>query len=216
MTFARLSIQEIEILQNKKCSGLEWSIYAVISSHIHSVKKNTAYPSIRRIQSLLGDNPPKIQNIVRAISRMVKKGILQKGKVRSKSRFTLHHRPIIRATKKLINHAKTFVSRYTPSSLSNAIYNKSNRVEETNHFGYHKREPLKGTIKSISKRMDNLWIQICPIGLNERIRIERIEEDKKIMFLEWVKTSGDDRANDIYETYTEQIENFSRGIGHGA
>jgi len=215
MTFARLSIQEIEILQTKKCSGLEWSIYAVISSHIHSVKKNTAYPSLKRIQSLLGDNPPKIQNIVRAISKMVQKGILERGKVRSKSRFTLHHRPIVKATKKIVNHAKTFVSRYTPSSLSNVFFNKSNRIKDTNPNGLHNRESLKLNIKSMSKRMDELWEQVCPMGLNDRIRIDRITEDKKIIFLEWVRTSGDSKANWIYETYTEQIENFTRGFGYG-
>lgn len=212
MSFARLSIQEIEILQSKKCSGLEWSIYAIISSHIHSVKKNTAYPSLKRIQSLLGKNPPTIQSIVRAISKMVKKGILEKGKIRTQSRFTLIHRPIKTISKKLVNHAKTFVSRYTPSSLSNVISYKSKRITDTNPNGLHKRNTLKGNFNSLSKRMDELWSQICPVGFNDKIRIEEISEDKKIIFLEWVRTSGAGKANWIYETYTEQIENISRGL----
>jgi hypothetical protein len=213
MSFARLSIQEIEILQSKKCSGLEWSIYAIISSHIHSVKKNTAYPSLKRIQSLLGVQPPTIQSIVRAISKMVKKGILEKGKIRTQSRFTLIHRPIITISKKMANQARKFVSRYTPHSLSNLITNKkTNRFKDTNPNGLHKRDTLKGNFNSLSKRMDDLWSQICPVGFDDKIRTENISEDKKIIFLEWVRTSGAGKANWIYETYTEQIENISRGL----
>lgn len=213
MQFARLTIQEIEILQSRKCSGLEWSIYAVISSHIHSVKRNTAYPSLKRIQSLLGENPPTIQSIVRAISKMVQKGILEKGKVHTRSRFTLIHRPVKFISEKIKSQAKTFIRRFSSHSMSSLITDKkTNRFKDTNPNGLHKRDNLKVNFISLSKRMDDIWDEICPVGLSDRIRINEISEDKINMFIDWIKSSRSQKAEWIYQTYTEQIENISRGL----
>jgi len=204
MYFARLSVNEIMNLQEKKCSGLEWSIYAVISSHIHSVKKNTAYPSLKRIQSLLGKNPPKIQNIVRAITRMVEKGILKKGAAKTKSRFTLIHRPI-QATKKIVSQAKKFIHRYSPQSIANLIP-KTNRLsrmgEETNHIGEPKRNTLREDLNLYEKRGEDIWFKIAPAGFNEKVNIDRLGPGEREIFFGWL---GNEKQNETKKWIQEQL-----------
>jgi len=202
MTFARLSVTEIQTLQAKKASGLEWSIYAVISSHIHTVKKNTAYPSLKRIQSLLGKNPPKIQNIVRAITRMVEKGILERGAARTKTRFTLIHRPV-QAAKKILNQTKTFLRRYSPQSLSRLIRkDKSKLITQTNPNGDHKKDTLREDQYLYEKRGENLWLKIAPTGFNEEMSIDKLGPGEREFFFEWL---GNERQNETKKWIREQI-----------
>ena len=133
MSFAKISIQEIQVLNEKKVSGLEMLIYSVIASHIHSNHKNTAYPSLNRIKDILGGNT-RIQSIARAITSLVKKGLLEKGKVRSKQRFKLLHRPVTEKIKKICKGAKDFVRRIATENLlkppSKVQKFKSNPIEE--------------------------------------------------------------------------------------
>ncbi len=143
-TFAKISIQEIQALHQKKASALEIIIYQAIASHIHSDKKNNAFPSLRRIQSLIG-GMTHIQSITRAITSLARKGLISKGKVRSKDRFILIFRPFKNLKKNMartLKHAKHFVNtRFSiqtkPSRFNtkpNGLHNRNTQSNKSNNL----------------------------------------------------------------------------------
>jgi len=194
MTFAKISISEIQQLHKAKISGFEMLVYSTISSHIHSATKRNAWPSLKRIAAIMGGNT-SIQSISRAIKGLSDKGIIVKGRVRSKSRFTLIWRPIKEVTKKCkqaVQASKHFVSRYSPSSLSKAFsrpHTKPNRQDPTYQiFEYKKCNEVKNSNNLYEERGESIWFKIAPSGFNKKINIDILEPGEREIFFSWLDT----------------------------
>lgn len=224
MTFAQISVKEIKMLHVAKASALEIIVYQVISSHIHSKTRQNAFPSLRRISAMIGGHT-SIQSISRAISSLVSKGLMEKGKLRSKDRFLLIHRPVKKIAKSIAHHAKTFVNRYTPSSLSFMVSDKkcnqnglsSNELEPKNTKRtrqvevkpFRKYKKLYQVEKSKSlyeKRGESIWMMIAPSGFSTKIRYEKITEQEKQVFQTWVQENDTELKRWILENHSEQME----------
>ena len=185
MMFAKLSIIEIQKLHSAKVSGFEMLVYSVISSHIHSASKQNAWPSLKRIAAVLGGNTT-IQSISRAIKGLSDKNVIVKGKVRSKSRFTLIWRPVKKKVATAMIATKHFVSRFTPSSLSDAIKTaatKPSRQKQTYQMFEYKRDyEVKKSNTCLEKRGEELWEKVAPTGFDGKVKTERLRpEEKKVL-----------------------------------
>lgn len=213
MTFAKISIEEIKLLHNKKASALEILVYQVISSHIHSNKRQNAFPSLNRIANMLGGTT-SVQSISRAVSSMVKKGLMKKGKIRSQNRFLLIHRPINKITKKVSQHAKTLVSRYAPSSLSKMLFNKNqtksvkqdSQITLKQRRQYKRGNQVENSKNLYKERGEEIWRVIAPTGFDQKIKYEKITEDERQTFKEWVLASDTEQKRWILESHKDQME----------
>ena len=224
MTFAQISVKEIKMLHVAKASALEIIVYQVISSHIHSKTRQNAFPSLRRISAMIGGHT-SVQSISRAISSLVSKGLMEKGKLRSKNRFLLIHRPVKKIAKSIERHAKTLVSRYSPSKLSSMLFDKtgtenglsSNELEpksvkqveqiELKQNRQHKKLYQVEKSKSLyEKRGESIWMMIAPSGFSTKIRYEKITEQEKQVFQTWVQEDDTELKRWILENHSEQME----------
>jgi len=221
-TFAQISINEIQMLHQKKASALEIIIYQVIASHIHSKKRNNAYPSLKRIRTLLGGTPT-IQSITRAITSLQRKGLLTKAKIRSKNRFVLIHRPM-EAVKNASKHAKQFLRRFTPKNLASLSakskygddnqdcsrpYTTKQSRSETKPNRQHKRTNQVEKSKSLyEERGEQVWYKLAPCGGNDAFQIEKITDNEKVMFMEWIRNSDTELKKWINRYYSAQMESM--------
>ena len=207
MSFAKISINEIQILHQKKVSGLEMLVYTVIASHIHSKHRNNAYPSLRRIQEVLGGNT-KLQSIARAITNLVNKGLLEKGKIRSKSRFLLIHRPVVKRVQKLYEGARDFVMRMKAENILKPVgevkvkpvrlHKRSNQVEKSNNV-YEKRGEL-------------VWGLIAPTSFTPDFDLRERSKEELEIFLEWVEEKDTENKVWIVENFASQMKNLKQKI----
>ena len=207
MSFAKISINEIQILHQKKVSGLEMLVYTVIASHIHSKHRNNAYPSLRRIQEVLGGNT-KLQSIARAITNLVNKGLLEKGKIRSKSRFLLIHRPVVKRVQKLYENARDFVMRMKAENILKPVgevkvkpvrlHKRSNQVEKSNNV-YEKRGEL-------------VWGLIAPTSFTPDFDLRERSKEELEIFLEWVEEKDTENKVWIVENFASQMKNLKQKI----
>jgi len=208
MTFAKLSITEIQQLHKARVSGFEMLVYSVISSHIHSASKQNAWPSLKRIAAVLGGNTT-IQSISRAIKGLSDKKVIVKGKVRSKSRFTLIWRPIkevaTRCTR-AVQASKHFVSRFTPSELSNAFSRNSTkpyRQQETYQKLQYKRDnEVKKSQLVYEETGMALWFKVAPTGFNEKVNIDRLGPGERKNFFDWL---GNETQSETKKWIREQL-----------
>lgn len=211
MTFAKLTITEIQQLHKARVSGFEMLVYSVISSHIHSASKQNAWPSLKRIAAVLGGNTT-IQSISRAIKGLSDKKVIVKGKVRSKSRFTLIWRPVKKIatiSTRAVQASKHFVSRFTPSSLSNAFSQdstKPSRQQETyQKFEYKKGNEVKKSQIVYEEMGMALWERIAPTGFNETVNIERLHPEEKEILREWLLLGNTENKRWIQSEYGAMI-----------
>jgi len=215
MSFAKLSIQEIQKLHANKVSALQMLVYSVIASHIHSNKKNNAYPSLRRIQSLLGGaKPTSIQSITRAITALVKKGLIQKGKVRSRKRFVLIHRPMTEVINSVLKGGKEFVSRFAPSKIMGAVNKISTKPNhsETLRLRQHKRGNQVEKSKIFIKRGKSLWNKVCPKGRSNKFDLSNISAREATQLINWVNET---EQQWIIETWPEQVRKLEGVKSYG-
>ena len=209
MSFAKLSIIEIQKLHQKKASGLQILIYAVIASHIHSNKRNNAYPSLRRIQVMLGGaKPTSIQSITRAITALVDKGLLQKGKVRSRKRFILIHRPIKAVVNSILKATKHFVGRYTPGRIMAAVNRISTNPnsKQTLRDGKHKRPNQVEKNKLFIKRGKELWGRVCPSGKNPKFNSSAISSEQREYLHAWINEPEQIWIMDAWPTEVDRLK----------
>ena len=215
MSFAKLSIIEIQKLHERKASGLQILVYSVIASHIHSRKRNNAYPSLRRIQSLLGGMKPiTIQSLTRAITGLEKKGLIEKGKVRSRKRFILIHRPVEEAIKSVLKGAKDFVSRFSPSKVWGAVNEISTKPKKskTKPESQHKRNTQAKKSKFSLKRGESLWSKVCPTGDSNKFDMSEINREEATQLINWVYEA---EQNWIEETWPEEVSRLKNEVNYG-
>ena len=93
---------------------------------------------------------------------MVKKGLLEKGKVRSKQRFKLLHRPVTEKIKKMYKGAKDFVRRIATENILKPV--SEVQKFKSNPVGEQKRNPPREELKSYIYRREgeDLWERIAP------------------------------------------------------
>jgi hypothetical protein len=211
MTFAKLSITEIQQLHKAKVSGFEMLVYSVISSHIHNASRQNAWPSLRRIAAVLGGNTT-IQSISRAIKGLSDKEVIVKGKVRSKSRFTLIWRPVRQVTKKCrqaVQASKHFVRRFTPSSLSNAFsqdFTKPFRQQETyQKLEYKTGNEVKKNQVVYEEMGMALWERVAPTGFNETVNIDKLNPEEKKVLRKWISLGNTENKKWIQSEYGAMI-----------
>lgn len=205
--FAKLSIVEIQKLHSAKVSGFEMLVYSVISSHIHSSSRKNAWPSLKRIATVLGGNTT-IQSISRAIKGLSDKKVIVKGKVRSKSRFTLIWRPVKKKVATAMIASKHFVSRFTPSSLSNAFKaaaTKPSRQKQTYQMFEYKKPYEVEKSNIFEKRGQELWEQVAPTGFDGKVKTERLRPEEKIILKDWLLQGNTEQKNWIQSEYGEMI-----------
>tara|TARA_R110000851_G_scaffold85277_1_gene185498 strand:- start:342 stop:989 length:648 start_codon:yes stop_codon:yes gene_type:complete len=215
MSFAKLSIQEIQKLHANKVSALQMLVYSVIASHIHSNKRNNAYPSLRRIQALLGGaKPTSIQSITRAITALVTKGLVEKGKVRSRKRFVLIHRPIKHTINSILKATKHFVARYTPSKIMGAVNKISTYPDhsETLRVRQHKRTNQVENSKLFIKRGRSLWNKVCPTGRSDKFDISNISAIETTQLINWIYESEQEWIKD---TWPEEVSRLKNEVVYG-
>tara|TARA_R110001592_G_scaffold290474_1_gene559605 strand:+ start:727 stop:1374 length:648 start_codon:yes stop_codon:yes gene_type:complete len=215
MSFAKLSIQEIQKLHENKVSALQMLVYSVIASHIYSNKRNNAYPSLRRIQSLLGGAKlTSIQSITRAITALVTKGLIEKGKVRSRKRFVLIHRPVIEIINSVFKGGKEFVSRFAPSKIMGAVNKISTnpRHSETKPVRQHKRDNQVKKSKLFFKRGRSLWSKVCPSGRSNKFDMSTISVREATQLINWVYET---EQQWIIDTWPEQVKKLEGVKSYG-
>ena len=214
MSFAKLSINEIQKLHLNKASGLQILVYAVIASHIHSNKRNNAYPSLRRIQVMLGgDKPVAIQSITRAITALSKKGLIQKGRIRSRKRFLLTHRPIKEVVNSILKATKYFVDRYAPSKILESVSRISTKPiskVSTKPISIHKENIVKTKkTKLFIKRGSHLWSQVCPSGQQNKFDSDAITNQEKKYLHFWI---NEPEQTWIEETWPEEVSKLKKEV----
>lgn len=213
--FAKISINEIQKLNAAKASGLEIIIYQAIAAHIFSNTRKNAYPSLLRIQKIIG-GIQSIQSITRAINGLVKKGLLEKGKVRTRKRFVLIHRPIKKITEQAKKHAQSFLKRFqalpysrVPGHLKSSQVpvniSSPNQITDTKPFRLPKRDNEVENSKSlIEERGRRLWFRIAPTA-TRKFSICKLTVDEKTIFTNWV-TQGDTQEKKwILERHNDDI-----------
>jgi len=215
MSFAKLSIQEIQNLHQKKASGFQIVVYAVIASHIHSNKRNNAYPSLRRMQVMLGgDKPVAIQSITRAITALVKKGLLEKGRVRSRKRFILIHRPIKAVVNSILKATKHFVGRYSPDKIMGAVNKLSTKPNssQTKPNSQHKRTNQVEKNKLFIKRGKELWGKVCPSGRENKFDSKAISSQQREYLHAWI---NEPEQTWIIDAWPNEVRKLNQEVIYG-
>ena len=147
-----------------------------------------------------------IQSITRAISSLQRKGLLAKGKLRSKSRFVLIHRPI-EVAKDATKHAKQFLRRFTPKNLASLSATKPSRSKTKPSRQHKKTNQVEKSKYYYEERGEQVWYKLAPCGdSNDEFQISKITDTEKQDFLDWVRAADTDLKNWILNEYETQME----------
>lgn len=131
--YAKIDETELEKLAQKRASGLQTQLYVALAVHCHN--KNSCFPSLERLQKILG-GVYHINSIHRALKWLEEKKFITRKEATSKSRFSLMLRQI--------KTALTNRFRKSPNG-----YDKHQRKNNNNNYRYYKK---KKPIKRISEK----------------------------------------------------------------
>ena len=108
-----------------------------------------------------------------------------------------------------VQASKHFVSRFTPSSLSNAFSQdstKPSRQQETyQKFEYKKGNEVKKSQIVYEEMGMALWERIAPTGFNETVNIERLHPEEKEILREWLLLGNTENKRWIQSEYGAMI-----------
>ena len=142
--YARIDIEELQLLEKHKCSGTITRVYLALKSF--SREKQHCFPNLKTIANILGlTTKSAIQTISKAITKLVQLGIIIKNKPTSKKRF------FMKAQNEIIQNRQTRVSNIgnrTETKNTNTFCNKGKK--HNNNIIYKKAQKAPNK-KSFSK-----------------------------------------------------------------
>ena len=163
-----------------------------------------------------GDKPVAIQSITRAITALVNKGLIEKGKVRSRKRFVLIHRPLKETINSILKATKHFVGRYAPSKIMGAVSKISTNqfgANSTKQIGIHKESKVKPKKSKIyDKRGKELWSRVCPSGREDKFDISSISTREATQLINWIYEAEQEWIKD---TWPEEVSKLKNEVIYG-
>lgn len=121
-SYALITEEELKSLADAKISGLAFMVYTALRTHSRN-SNNSVFPSIGRIESLLGMNYSK-RSIHRALKSLENSGLIQINQKESKSRFVLLAMKVKAAVEAAANEVKSCMRPNRPTMRPNRPYKK--------------------------------------------------------------------------------------------
>lgn len=137
--YARIDIEELQLLEKHKCSGTITRVYLALKSF--SREKQHCWPNLKTIADILGlTTKSAIQTISKALKKLVELGIIIKNRPTSKQRF------FMKAQNEIIQNRQTRVANIgniTKTKNTNTLCNKKEKHNKNIIYSKSHKAPNK-------------------------------------------------------------------------